>query len=425
MSTPTDPYSRPDREDGHDDILDPLPEEREERNIAEPSDTPAHEAPADAPVNNDEALTPPPSDDSPAFRNASRFDSEPAQNQPTQDGPIPSNPHEGEASVADDPEFTESETESTRSWTPSFDDDVDEPAGAKPSEDNLTRETPEDRAAARERWEREFGNVDTTPRSEDDTVIAGNDPATDATAVRSPAATDQTVMTPPVAAPAGANYPNRTSVFNRVGVENVGSSPSTIATPPETVSPRHDTNGFRFQEPIPEEPRGRGWAHVGVFFATLIVAPLAWYLVADSGVRLVGLEDSAWNTGTVDWLVVLELLGALLCLAVLWYLASFSSVGAIVIGLIIAIAGAIAIFAPAFAQDLLTGSAMRNFSEISDFTGNVAYHLTNDAASGRLTVYGFVLFMTGIVSHSARRFGTDRGDVTGRRAVLLSRNPNS
>lgn len=283
----------------------------------------------------------------------------------------------------------ESEVESTQSWKPDFTDEGE-------------AETETDR----DRWERAFGSTETS--DDEATVVSRSDDAT-------------RIVDPAAPAVGTGTYPTRTSVFNRTSID----SEQPVATPPEATrhvpagtEPRFD---HRYEEPIPEEPRGRGWAHVGVFFATLLLAPLAWYLVADAGVRLSGLEDSAWNTGTVDWLVVLELLGALLCLAVLWYLASYSSVGAIVFGLIIAIGGAIAVFAPAFAQDLLQSSAMQDFAGINDFTGNVGHHLTSDMASGRLTVYGFLLFMTGIVSHTARRQGGERGEALGRRAVLLSK----
>lgn len=373
MSTPTDPYSRPDHEDGHDDILEPLPGQRDERaaDEADPA-VKAHRHDAEsvgAPVN------------------------EPAEGEQTHaDKPADSHLAREESRPAVD-----SETESTQAWKPDFTDGQTDNDGAT-------------RATERERWEAAFSSPTTN-----------NEP----TVVNEPASSDETLVAkpaPPAVAAGDAAYPTRTSVFNRGDADTAGGPHG--STPPEAAQPApaaHPQFDHRYEQPIPEEPRGRGWAHAGVFFATLILAPLAWYLVADSGVRLAGLEDSAWNTGTADWLVVLELLGALLCLGVLWYLASFSSVGAIVFGTIIAIAGAIAIFAPTFAQDLLQSSTMQEFAGLNDFTGNVHHHLTNDMASGRLTIYGFLLLMTGVVSHAARRHGAERGDIIGRRTVLLSR----
>lgn len=357
MSTPTDPYSRPDHEDGNDDILDPLPEQ----------DRPAEGFDAERPVDDHDRTQV----DAPAAR-----------------------PHDEEPPGLD----VDSETESTRSWRPDF---LDE----EPKEET-----------DRERWEREFGSDGPTerPTNVDDTRTT---PFATRNAVDGP---DATVVAPPTGT---GSYPTRTSVFAR---PPAGDEDSPFAsTPPEAhrpaAFPAERGFGHSFEEPIPEEPRGRAWAHVGVFFATLLLAPLAWYLVADAGVRLSGMEGSAWNTGTVDWIVVLELLGALLCLAVLWFVASFSSVGPIVIGAIIALMGLVAVFAPTVAQDVLQSSQMQNFAAYNDFTGNVGHHLTNDLASGRLAVYGFLLLMTGVVSHNARRHGAERGEAFGRRDVLLSR----
>ena len=394
MSTPTDPYSRPDHEDGHDDILDPLPEERDEHIVPEPDqrEEAAFTDPdpvSDVPPAGDEPFT------GPADEPAADPVAEPVPAADQRDDSLPS---------------VDSETESTRAWTPDFssheDEKETEKAASEPSE--------------RERWEAAFGSAGT---------------ADDATVVKETSSADETRVATPVPAPPAATasgtpsgaYPTRTSVFNR-GSADTAAGPY-VSTPPEStqpgavpVQPQFD---HRYEEPIPEAPRGRGWAHAGVFFATLILAPLAWYLVADSGVRLAGLEGSAWVTGTVDWIVVLELLGALLCLGVLWFLAGFSSVGAIVFGAILAIAGAVAVFAPALAQDVLQSSTMQQFAGLNDFTGNVGHHLTSDLATGRLTVYGFLLLMTGVVSHNARRQGAERGGIIAKRDLLLSRKSDS
>lgn len=362
MSTPTDPYSRPDHEDAHDDILDPLPEP-----AGEPGTAASQVRPESDELGGSDAAVEP-------------------EDQATDQSPR-----------LDDPILppVDSETESTQSWKPDFSDDDKEVSAANTESE-------------RERWERAFGSAES---STDDATIVTPQRSADETLIAPPA---------PVSPAASENaYPTRTSVFQRTG--DAG-QPTYVSTPPEPLQ-RNPEQRFthKFEEPIPEEPRGRGWAHVGVFFATLLLAPLAWYLLADSGVRLSGLEDSAWNTGTVDWLVVLELLGALLCLAVLWYLVSLSSVGAIVFGLIITVAGAVAIFAPTVVQDVLQSSPIQQFVSYNDFTGNVGHHLTDDLASGRLTGFGFLLFMTGIVSHQARRHGQERGEILGRRGVLLSR----
>lgn len=346
-------------------------------------------------------------------------DAEPMSEPPVADEPLEAPVAEpvvepADATIIDQPGDSrppiDSETESTQAWTPDFSsrEPGDDTASSEPVEDPVSKQT------ERERWEAAFGSAG----SADDSTLQAS--SADETRVSDP------VPAPPMTAAGGAAYPTRTSVFNRGSADTAGGP--YVSTPPEATQhavPAQPQFDHRYEEPIPEEPRGRGWAHAGVFFATLILAPLAWYLVADAGVRLADLEGSAWNTGTVDWLVVLELLGALLCLGVLWFLASFSSVGAIVFGAILAIAGAVAVFAPAFAQDLLQSSAMQQFANLNDFTGNVGHHLTNDLATGRMAVYGFLLLMTGVVSHNARRQGADRGNILARRDVLLSRKSDS
>lgn len=68
---------------------------------------------------------------------------------------------------------------------------------------------------------------------------------------------------------------------------------------------------------------------------------------------------------------------------------------------------------------------MQQFAGFNDFTGNVAHHLTSDLATGRMTVYGFLLLMTGVVSHNARRQGAERGGIIAKRDLLLSRKSDS
>ncbi|MEZ7897467.1 MAG: hypothetical protein QMB98_01470 [Flaviflexus sp.] len=434
MSTPTDPYSRHDHEDGHDDILDPLPEEQADELNAQEAENLGDQRPSDEPHVE-------PTGD--ADQSSESFDQAPASfDQPTQSHPVafdredrpdstavPERDHRGDAQLSDEPEFADSETESTRSWTPNFSDD-DDSTPARAERESKAQNSDSESAPAeteRERWEREFGNTGAS--------TGASSTRSDDTVVRSPGeSVDATVATPVVPAPASdrtGNYPTRTSVFNRVSSESAGSSPTsassptTVSTPASAPYARPAGTDFQYEEPIPEEPKGRGWSHVGVFFGTLLLAPLAWYLVADAGVRFTEIDGASWTTGSTDWLVVLELLGALLCFGVLWFLASYSSVGPIVFGVILLAAGAFAVFAPAFTQDLLASNAMQSFAGFNDFTGNVGYHLTNSLATGRLAVYGFLLLMTGVVSHQARRHGAERGEVLGRRGVLLSRKSDS
>lgn len=282
-----------------------------------------------------------------------------------------------------------------------------------------------------DRWDREFGDDKDGGLRGD--IASHRDSSDDHTA-----SDDATVATAATTTAGGA--PTRTSVFARpehADEEKTDvaetSTPHDVATTDDKTTVAPAAAGTTFPKrpvrehtiDVPDEPHGRGWAHVGVFFATLLLAPFAWYLVADAGVRLGVLQDSQWNTGNADWMSILELVGALACLGILWFLAAFSSVGANFFGLILFAAGMAALIVPSTAQDLLGSSAVQSFADFNTFTGNVAHHLTNDLAAGRIAVYGFLLMMTGVVSHHARRKGADRGGILATRRALLSKNPDA
>lgn len=169
---------------------------------------------------------------------------------------------------------------------------------------------------------------------------------------------------------------------------------------------------------IPDEPRGRGGWHVGSIFLTLLLLPVAWYLISDAGARLMLGESSAWNTGSFEWMPVLELVGGLVVLAILWMIAWNSSLGAMVIGGLVTIAGLVAIIMPNLGQDVIAWLS-DTIGDYNAFTGNVVHHLNLDLGTGRVAVLGFLLFMTGVVAHNARRRGQYYGNAVTRRSMML------
>ncbi|WP_124054407.1 hypothetical protein [Arcanobacterium ihumii] len=169
---------------------------------------------------------------------------------------------------------------------------------------------------------------------------------------------------------------------------------------------------------VPEEPKSRIGAHFGAFFATLLLLPLAWYLVSDAGVRLGMVKNNPWETGSLNFLAVGELLAGLIVLLVIFLLARASSIGAHVIGGLLAIAGFVAIIVPAQGARFATAvdDAIGSYNA---FTGNVAHHLNLDLGTGRIAVLGFVLLLAGIVAHGARRRGAVRATAVTRREFLV------
>ncbi len=230
------------------------------------------------------------------------------------------------------------------------------------------------------------------------------------------------------------NGPTRTSVMGaaKPAVVVTPSAPSPDETPdmqaftaaaaPVTDEDRErwaaDPGDDALAEDIPEEPKGRGLAHFGTLLLTLLLVPVAWYLISDAGARLAAVPNNPWDTGTVQILPLLELLGGFVVLAVIWLRARVSSLGAQVIGAIVALAGLAALVVPKLGNDVVTmlGDAIGGYN---DFTGNVVFHLGNDLGSGRIAAFGIILFMTGLAAHGARRRGHQIATAVTRRHFLL------
>lgn len=417
MSNPTDPYSRPHSEDEDNDILDPLP--AQEEGSAKLDDNDNLES-TRAWALEDEDL--------PAQARAAERDAwDEAFNAPVQPS-APSAPRAAgdephEASEAS--EHVSDDKYKSGTFAPvSSDDDRREESSSRDSifdrEETGSREHAEDEDRDRQSGGSIFDrdgresifdrDRDRLSQADDATVVEAYEDT--ATRVSEAAAGGEDVELS--SAPA---TPQRTSVFDRT------EGPSATSTPAAASST--DQKVRRAVTPVPDEPSGRGWAHIGVFFATLLLAPFAWYLMSDAGIRLGVLPDSQWATTNLDWMSLLEFLGALLCVGVLWYMAAQSAFAPTLFGFILFIGGMAALFAPGLAQDLLANDAVENFRTINAFTGNVIHHLTVDLATGRIAIYGFLLLMTGIVARSARRSGEQRGNILGRRKVLLAKKDQS
>lgn len=263
-----------------------------------------------------------------------------------------------------------------------------------------------------------------------------------------PEQTEQPTDLPAPAEPVAAAQPEhrgptRTSVMSATTIGAFAAAPSaapTAASPDSTASPATtisepafiaatDTDERRerwsndpgddvLTEDIPAEPKKRGLAHVGVFFLTLLLLPVAWYFISDAGARLAVVPGNPWLTGSVQLMPLGELLAGIVVVGVIWLAARASSLGAQVLGTIVFLAGAAALVVPQLAQNLI---AQLNIAigSYNAFTGNVVYHLTNDLASGRLAVFGALLLLTGLVAHGSRRRGQTYATALTRRHYLL------
>ncbi|MCI5825702.1 MAG: hypothetical protein MR006_03470 [Arcanobacterium sp.] len=169
---------------------------------------------------------------------------------------------------------------------------------------------------------------------------------------------------------------------------------------------------------IPEQPKSRVGAHIGSVFATLVLIPICWYLISDAGVRLNLVENNPWETGAVNIGALLELAGGFIALFVLWLMARASTLGAQLWGVVLTLAGLTAIVAPSLG--LKVSAVVRGaLWDVNSFTRNVAHHFDLDLGSGRIAIFGFLLFLTGLMIHLARKSAARRAEALTLREQIL------
>lgn len=158
----------------------------------------------------------------------------------------------------------------------------------------------------------------------------------------------------------------------------------------------------------------RGAAHMWSLLLSVILVPVAWYLMWDAGTRLMVSTNAQWKTGVLDWLAIGELIGGSVAIFVLVLVARWSSLGAFITGILILAAGVPFIALPGLTAERIEPviSALKNGNP---FTGNIAHHLTWSGGSGFFVMAGVALIALGFVSHGARRKG--RKDFLAKRQV--------
>ena len=165
---------------------------------------------------------------------------------------------------------------------------------------------------------------------------------------------------------------------------------------------------------VPAAPKKRAPAHVGVLFATILLVPPAWYVVSDAHTRLV----AAYKDSSVNFAGAGELVGGLAILALIWFLARASSLGATFTGWIVAAFGALGLALPRWTERSILDPISQRLAG-NGFTRNVANLLAYDMLTGLMFVFGGVLILTGAVSHWARRRGHKYGVLIARRTLAL------
>lgn len=169
---------------------------------------------------------------------------------------------------------------------------------------------------------------------------------------------------------------------------------------------------------VPDAPPSRFSAHIAVFFATLVLIPIAWYLISDAGVRLNLVTDNPWDTGHINFAALLELAGGMIALAMIALMARLSSLGGQVWGIVLTLLGLAAVIVPGQAAALIE-RLDKAIGGYNPFTGNVVHHLGLDLGSGRIAIFGFLLFIFALAIHGARKRSAARQEILLRRELAL------
>lgn len=217
-----------------------------------------------------------------------------------------------------------------------------------------------------------------------------------------------------------------------------GSTTTTRVVPPGATVPlatsdslAGSTSGSLRTSPAPEEritviereaPQEEGWvpvktrrtsAHIWGVIITLLVTPVAWFLLTDGALRtwysLDTPEASANPAG------LLSLAGGIVTLLIIALVARASSLGAWIWGGIVAAAGAVALALPGRVVDLLAQIEPTLTSIHDGFGRNLHDYLLDTSRSGLLLVFGVVVLLFALVSHASRRSGRTEGRIKAER----------
>ncbi|MBP3222395.1 MAG: hypothetical protein J6M18_00500 [Actinomycetaceae bacterium] len=156
-------------------------------------------------------------------------------------------------------------------------------------------------------------------------------------------------------------------------------------------------------ESQPQKPKKRWIAHILVTIATIIITPIAWYLLSDSSIRLGLVEGNPWVTGNLNIAAIGELIGAFVVVAFIWWMATASTLGVQLAGIITMFFGFFGLFVPVIARNTIVKSLDYHFSSKSTLLANIVHHLGLDWGSGRFVIFGFFLFITGVAVHIVRK----------------------
>ncbi|OKL50635.1 hypothetical protein [Boudabousia marimammalium] len=162
-----------------------------------------------------------------------------------------------------------------------------------------------------------------------------------------------------------------------------------------------------FADSTPASLPSRFAAHAWTFLLALLVLPSAWYLMSDGIAHIALSGTNPWESGTLSWVGLSELLGGALLAGVLIWSARWSTVGVFVSSLVLLIVGLPFLVAPAWTYDLVE-PATSALAQWNIFGKAVAHHFLWTGFHGLLAVAGIIGIFVWLAAHGARKHGAKR-----------------
>lgn len=153
---------------------------------------------------------------------------------------------------------------------------------------------------------------------------------------------------------------------------------------------------------------------------TVLLTPVAWYLLSDAGARLAFAPGNPWETSVINPAALIELGIGLLVFVLIVFLAAQSSLGLLISGALMFLVGLIFLVSPVLAQQLVDDN-LTGIRNLNAFGGNVVGCLELTGFSGLLAVAGFFMAALAVALAYVRRAGR-REEAT--RALVAATNPD-
>lgn len=138
--------------------------------------------------------------------------------------------------------------------------------------------------------------------------------------------------------------------------------------------------------------------------ATLILIPIAWYLLADASARLAFADGNPMVSGQINAAALGELIGGLVVVVIIAIVAAQSSLGLFVSGILVFLLGLPYLVVPGYVAEFIT-EFLEPLRTFNDFGANVVAHLVLTGFTGLLTIFGFLMVAIAWALYAVRRAG--------------------